>query len=1009
MIFNRQILKGAAVAVLALLASVRAASAQQVAQMGTTDLKNEASALVDEKKYIEARPYILELVKRIKDSDDQNLKKELEQMYYFEAFGYLQEYNGTPSKNLMNKAIAGFDKVIKEFPTGQYADSAIKTKASCYEMLGQFDKAVSTREILLSKPYVDKLNRNEQFAIVKKIATSLYNQRQWKAGKKWFERMLNTAVLPEDKVFAASGLIQAACAQKDYETVKKYFPYLVIDAPARSDIALNYALLLAGDDLVKKEKFSEASVFYNMVLSRDTIVNNLKRFLEKAQKRLERAQRVSADSPAVQELTAQVATLEAYIAAMAPVEDYTADLMARNARNYMLTERDFESFWSYWQMLKTYPNHQSIEDFYMAAIVGAFKIGKSDVMFKLCEEYVKNYPDGTYVKAVELQIAQYYLKKKDYPAFFQLAKKFIAENPDEPPYSQDFIFLMGKTWLDMQKYDELTKTFEKYAKDNPDTAISEGCLYWSGIAYLAKGDFKNAMRVLVRMIDDFPNGMYAEDGMYRRGVAAFGAGDFNVARDTLEDFIARYANSQLRGEVEFFLGDIYANNAEVELAMKHYMNVEKYTKNQSFIDNAYTQAAKLLHNLEKYDEEIALMDSYLAKFPKGICSEASFNKAKALEIIGLASDALALYGAAIEKYGAVKTDDGVDKMILDYDRMYKENEAKLAATVEFLKKLMADKALLQDMVAVPAKRYRYFQDNPKIDKRLYEKFKRDKAFDEKLYTDKTVLQKLLDRYTAQIAKYPKGGTEKVFGEMLKRAKAAKNDTLAYRLMMGLDSIGKPVKDDKMFNADDIKKASVRTLVWISNVNEKYGAEPARKALKEAIDRDEFEYLIDALFASAQLEQRFAAKGQGKWEDAVKFYEEVEDQFPSDPRAAEAVLRKAEVLTKLGKRAAAIKCYEQILKSPSWRGEAYAEALYRLGTIAQHDKKPDTALMYFDRCYLGYANCYKWTGKALLSAAQLLANRNEIAKAKELCDEFLDNKLNEQSPDYAEIKQFRKTL
>lgn len=242
-------------------------------------------------------------------------------------------------------------------------------------------------------------------------------------------------------------------------------------------------------------------------------------------------------------------------------------------------------------MLKTYPNHQSIEDFYMAAIVGAFKIGKSDVMFKLCEEYVKNYPDGTYVKAVELQIAQYYLKKKDYPAFFQLAKKFIAENPDEPPYSQDFIFLMGKTWLDMQKYDELTKTFEKYAKDNPDTAISEGCLYWSGIAYLAKGDFKNAMRVLVRMIDDFPNGMYAEDGMYRRGVAAFGAGDFNVARDTLEDFTARYANSQLRGEVEFFLGDIYANNAEVELAMKHYMNVEKYTKNQSFIDNAYTQAA----------------------------------------------------------------------------------------------------------------------------------------------------------------------------------------------------------------------------------------------------------------------------------------------------------------------------------------------------------------------------------------------------------------------------------
>ena len=116
MIFNRQILKGAAVAVLALLASVRAASAQQVAQMGTTDLKNEASALVDEKKYIEARPYILELVKRIKDSDDQNLKKELEQMYYFEAFG--SDSGGVRPKRLRNRQ--------KIFPVSCYRRSRAK-------------------------------------------------------------------------------------------------------------------------------------------------------------------------------------------------------------------------------------------------------------------------------------------------------------------------------------------------------------------------------------------------------------------------------------------------------------------------------------------------------------------------------------------------------------------------------------------------------------------------------------------------------------------------------------------------------------------------------------------------------------------------------------------------------------------------------------------------------------------------------------------------------------------
>ena len=48
-------------------------------------------------------------------------------------------------------------------------------------------------------------------------------------------------------------------------------------------------------------------------------------------------------------------------------------------------------------------------------------------------------------------------------------------------------------------------------------------------------------------------------------------------------------------------------------------------------------------------------------------------------------------------------------------------------------------------------------------------------------------------------------------------------------------------------------------------------------------------------------------------------------------------------------------------------------------------------------------------KALLSAAKLLATGGETDKAKEVCDEFLGNKLNEQSPDFAEIKQYRKTL
>ena len=264
---------------------------------------------------------------------------------------------------------------------------------------------------------------------------------------------------------------------------------------------------------------------------------------------------------------------------------------------------------------------------------------------------------------------------------------------------------------------------------------------------------------------------------------------------------------------------------------------------------------------------------------------------------------------------------------------------------------------------------------------------------------------MIATYADQIKKYPKGGTEKIFKDMIAKAKSANNKTLQYRLSMGLDAIGKPTKDEKMFTIDDIKLASMRTLVWMGKLNEKYGAEHGRKPFEEAVKRDEFEYLVDALFGAAALEERLATKGQGKWEVAMKFYKEIENDFPSDPRAATAMLKRTDILIKLGKRDQAVKCYETVLKSPAWRGEAYAEALFKLGQIAMHNKKTNDALMYFDRCYLGYANCYNWTGKAVLSAAQLLVANGENKKAKELCSEFIENKLNEASPDYAEIKQY----
>ena len=442
----------------------------------------------------------------------------------------------------------------------------------------------------------------------------------------------------------------------------------------------------------------------------------------------------------------------------------------------------------------------------------------------------------------------------------------------------------------------------------------------------------------------------------------------------------------------------------VKEAIEHYMNVEKYTKNQSIIDNAYTQAAKLLMADEKYEDVVKLMDKYLSTFKKdGIPSTINSHKALALEKLGLPADALEIYRSAIDKYGDNPKDDGVDKMILDYDRLRNANYDMLNATVAFIEKLMSDRELLYNMVEVPAQRYRYFMANPKIDKRIYNSFKHDTSFGPNLYNDKSNIKALLEKYKGQLAKYPKKA-EDFFKDLLKKAESEKRDTLAFRLMMGLDSIGKPIQVAKMFDEKDIKKASVRTLAWIGKINEKFAPEQARKAFNEAKARDEYDYLIDVLFAEAALETR-----QTNWDKVLAIYTQIEEDFPSDPRAAEAALKKADTLMALGKRQEASEKYEEILKSPSWRGESYAEALFKLGNIARDAKDSNKAIMYYERCFLGYANCYNWTGKAVIQAAKVLAAEGKRDEGRAICKEFVGNEENKKSPDYEEVKQLELTI
>ena len=79
----------------------------------------------------------------------------------------------------------------------------------------------------------------------------------------------------------------------------------------------------------------------------------------------------------------------------------------------------------------------------------------------------------------------------------------------------------------------------------------------------------------------------------------------------------------------------------------------------------------------------------------------------------------------------------------------------------------------------------------------------------------------------------------------------------------------------------------------------------------------------------------------------------------------------------------------------------------MGNIARDANDANKAIMYYERCFLGYANCLNWTGKAVIQAAKVLAASGKRDEGRAICNEFAEN--DKKSPDYEEVKQLELTI
>lgn len=995
-------------------------NAQDMTARGVGELRDEVNRLVDEGSYVQARAPLEELVKRFAEVAD---KSPLEDIYFFLGYGYLQEYMKMSSASYLQSAVDWFDKILKEFPNGSRAAKTLELKANCLNGLGKFEEAADTWAITLNPPFVNNMNYVERFDVLRKICQAYYNMKNWDKGMPWFEKMYKDAQSAEDKTYAGVALIRANLVKENFEEVKKYLPCLTHKVPARYDMALAADFMSNGDKLADQQKYAEASLYYTFVLSKQEIEDYNKRYKAKIEAQLAGLQAMNPANPRVQELNIRLKTVDFILKALESVPEYKQQLLLRKARNYYLAKRNYESFWAYRQLLDNFPDDKMVESFYVSLFICAKEIGKDKQVESLANEYREKFPEGEYLKDINLQYALYLLEKgeKD-PSyterFFEIAKDALAKNPKDDA-AAEYIFLMGKTWLSSQAenqadFKNLREYMLNFAEKNPESAGADGALYWSMLSFLTKQNYEKTFELASQLIEKYNESIYIEDATFRRAVAKFGEGSVSDAREYFNKFIEEYgvapseSTAKLVGEAELFLGDISFMEQEYEDSYTHYMKVLDVTDNPKTIEGAFFQCASMLEAAEDYGKQAEVLKRYINEYPKGNIATAKYLIAKPLLKEGLSADAVNGYMEVLKEFGSVADNDSVDKIIAEYPSFYVEAKDQIEASVAFLKKAVDDKDFLKMLVREPDKRYDYFQENPKINKLFYMLFKvkmgeKEATFGENILVDKAPLVKLYNVYKEQLTRFPKQTPEQFFNELLKSAKSEDNKVLEFRMMMALDNIGKLTERPKMFATEDFKGMPFKVIVWMGKANEKYSEESASEAY-DYVMSCETEYKLDAMIAKAQMFEKNRA-----YKEAYNLYFKAEDEFPVDDRAQFVALKQAELLQTMGKFDEARKKYNNILMINAWAGPTHAEALYKFGMLEKQQRQYEKAVYYFGRCALAFADTYEFAGKATLEAAKLSMTLGKADQAREFCSDFISDETNKECKEYDAILDYYNSI
>lgn len=939
------------------------------AEMGDAALNEKVIELVKQNKFLEARPFLQEMEKRMNENPDE---KTLEAIAFFDASSYLEEYQNSKSEEALKTAIQKFEEYVSKYPSGPRKIIALLNLGDAYSDLKQHAKAIQTYASIYNNPKTSGPVRND---IRRVIAQAYLKTDKPESGMSYFLEAYNQAVLNEEaRAEAATWLLQAYLSMGEIDSILPYFSDLTGTKAALYNPKFNVTLIKAGDQLFESGNYDFAILFYAIVKKKEDIVAFYGQAVEQLKLALSYREKGSDEAITIEK---RLREAEANLKAVRGIREYDADVRWRTARVLQESERTWEALWSYYNLMLDYPKHEQAEEFLFLAFSQANKVNDFVMVVQLAKDYLARPEYTKYRGQITLDLADYYLKNGYPQEFYDLAVDYLND-PEQDKVAFQIANLLAIYLMERELYGELFQRMDRYHRANPDfPGLQECTKYWSSLALIIAADYERSLVGFNEFLQKYGAGStFSEDAYYRRAISLYGVSQPDEAYEKFTTFVNSYPESTRRGEAELYLGDIKREKDQLKNALGHYVLVEQYTDRLAFITKATFAISEvqevnrkaeeasqtLLTYIDRYKEQAQLGEAYLRL---GELEQRRDNIAKRFEY----------HSKGLQATANDPTRYAADQILIEYVEDYPEFVKNYEAAISLINEMLDDDDFRDKMLNDRAAQYQYFQteEGMAVDPTLIQQIVRDRAFRRDLLEKPDeILNVLREEYTQKLAALQPYEPERIFAQLLADTPEPKT-VLQLRVLMGREIL---TGNETIFPFanEQVKDASPAVMLWRAKKLRTLNPAAANALLEVSLEKHPYEpNRYETMFELSEIamDKAKAEPTKENWEEALAKYNSVIERFGMRADDGAPFLAKAEVLIQLGREEEATATLSDILRNPEWRGEPQARAHLQLGIAYYNQASYAEAHGFFERLMLGFggfldqvAMAYYWDIKTL---------------------------------------------